>query len=80
QLLMYASAVIYPISMASGRVREVLLWNPFVHIIEAFKYAYLGKGLLTLSGMTYTTLLMVGVMIVGVVIFNRTERNFMDTV
>jgi lipopolysaccharide transport system permease protein len=81
QLLMYGSAVIFPVSSIDNpELRQLILLNPFVHIIEAFKYIFLGAGLLTWQGLTYSFCLMVVALVIGIIIFSRTEKTFMDTV
>lgn len=80
QLLMYATPVIYPMSVLSPRMREILWWNPIAHVIECFKYGFLGSGEATLTGLAYTTVFTVCTLFLGVIIFNRTEQTFMDTV
>jgi lipopolysaccharide transport system permease protein len=80
QLLMYASAVIFPLSSVPEKYQTIILLNPFVHIIEAFKYMFLGVGHLTFSGLLYTGILMLITLTVGVLIFNKTEKSFVDTV
>ncbi len=51
QLLMYASPVIYPISMLSDKARRVMLLNPIAYVLEGFKYAFLGAGVHTGAGL-----------------------------
>ena len=80
QLLMYASPVIYPISTLQGRIREVMLLNPIAYVLEGFKYAFLGAGLHNAWGMLYATLFTLLMLGIGIVVFNKTEQNFMDTV
>lgn len=82
QLLMYATPVIYPLSMASGVVRTLLLLNPMTSIVEAFRYAWLGPaaGELNPGFLLYSFLFMLIVLFVGILMFNRVERSFMDTV
>lgn len=80
QLLMYATPIIYPLSFTSGKLHQILSYNPLTPIIENFRYAFFGIGYLDISGLIYTTVFSVVVLIVGVVIFNRVEKNFMDTV
>ena len=70
QLLMYATPVIYPMSTTSGKIRT----------IEAFKYSCMGCGSLSWGGLLYSTIFMLVALFLSVIIFNRTERNFMDTV
>lgn len=80
QLLMYATTVIYPLSAAPEKYRWVLELNPMTAIIETFRYAFLGSGQFSASSLTYTTLVTLLVFSVGVITFNRTERDFIDTV
>lgn len=80
QLLMYASPVIYPISMLSDNLRRIMLLNPLAYVLEGFKYAFLGAGVHTWNGLAYVTLFTAVILALGIVIFNKTEQNFMDTV
>lgn len=81
QLLMYATPVIYPVSnLPEGTLKELMFYNPLSHIVEAFKYIFLGEGLLTIEGIIYASIITVVVFILGILIFNKTERSFVDTV
>lgn len=80
QLLMYASAVIFPVSSVDEKYQTIILLNPFVHIIEAFKYMFLGVGRFSWIGMAYTGVLMILTLFIGIVVFSRTEKTFVDTV
>jgi lipopolysaccharide transport system permease protein len=80
QLLMYATTVIYPLSSAPERYKHIIALNPMTSIIEAFRFAFLGKGELTLWSICYSTFLTLICLIIGVLVFNRTERNFVDTI
>lgn len=80
QLLMYATPVIYPMSTTSGKIRTILELNPLTPIFEAFKYSCMGCGSLSWGGLLYSTVFMLIALFFSVIIFNRTERNFMDTV
>ncbi len=80
QLLMYATPIIYPMSLIEGMLKKVIYFNPLAHIVEGFKYSFLGRGDLTFYGMLYASLFTLFIVILGVLIFNRTERSFMDTV
>ncbi len=80
QLLMYATPVIYPLSTTSGKIRAILELNPLTPIFEAFKYSCMGCGSLDWGGLLYSTIFMLVTLFLSVIIFNRTERNFMDTV
>ena len=80
QLLMYATPVIYPMSTTGGDVRTILELNPLTPIFEAFKYSCMGCGSLSWGGLLYSFIFLAATLFLAVIIFNRTERNFMDTV
>ena len=80
QLAMYATPIIYPLSQTSHRMQSVLWWNPITHIVETFRYAFLGSGLASPAGIAYTTVFTICIVLLGVIIFNQTETTFMDTV
>jgi lipopolysaccharide transport system permease protein len=80
QLLMYATPIIYPLSFTTGKLHQILSYNPITPIIENFRYAFFGIGYLDISGLIYTSIFSFVVLILGVIIFNRVEKNFMDTV
>ncbi len=80
QLAMYATTVIYPLSAAREEYRSYILLNPMTGIIEGFRYAFLGRGEFTLWSIGYPALMAVIFMIAGVIIFNKTEKNFVDTI
>lgn len=80
QLLMYATPIIYPMSLIEGNLKTIISLNPLAHIVEAFKYSFLGQGELSLYGLGYATVFTIVILIAGVLIFNKTERSFVDTV
>lgn len=80
QLLMYATPIIYPISTIPEKFKIYILLNPLSHIVELFKLAFLGKGEFLISSMIYSLCFTILILIVGILIFNKTERSFMDTV
>lgn len=80
QLFMYATPVIYPLSTAPEKYRDLIALNPLTPIFEAFKYACLGCGSLDWGGLLYSTVFMLITLSFSVVVFSRTERTFMDTV
>ena len=80
QLLMYATPVIYPMSTTGGTVRTILELNPLTPIFAAFKYSCMGCGSLSWGGLLYSFIFLAVTLFLAVIIFNRTERNFMDTV
>lgn len=80
QLLMYATTVIYPLSKVPEKYRYIIELNPMTSIIEGFRYAFLGTGNFTMQGMLYTIAVSFVLLMAGVVIFNKTEKSFVDTV
>ena len=80
QLWMYATPVIYPLSQVPEKYRWIILANPMTPILETIRYAYLGAGLVSGTHLLYSFFAMIVVLIIGILIFNRVERTFMDTV
>lgn len=80
QLLMYTSPVIYPLSSVGGKLRLLIMANPMSGVIEAFKYALLGKGDFSWNLLGYDFAFMTVALFIGILIFNRVEKTFMDTV
>lgn len=80
QLLMYATPVIYPMSFAPAQYQTYLNINPLSPIFEAFKYSCLGVGTFSVGGLLYSVAFLCITMFIAVIIFNRTEQKFMDTV
>lgn len=81
QLWMYATPVIYPLStIYNEKIRMLMGINPLTSIFEAFKYGMLGVGQFSWGGLGYSFGFMVVLLLVGVVVFNKVQRSFMDTV
>jgi lipopolysaccharide transport system permease protein len=81
QLMMFATPVVYPLSMiGGGSFRWLILANPMTPIVETFRYAYLGSGTFDGIYLCYSAGFTLAVLFIGVVLFNHVERTFMDTV
>ncbi len=80
QLLMYATTVIYPLSKANADYKWIIEANPMTAIIETFRYGFLGRGSFDWSSLGYSTGITAIILLAGVVIFNKVEKNFVDTV
>jgi len=80
QLMMYATPVVYPISVVPEKYKWLALANPMAPIIEAFRYAFLGSGDLDFRCLLYSTVATLALFFVGIILFNRVEKTFMDTV
>lgn len=80
-LWMYITPVVYPIStMGDGLLRTLVMLNPVTCAVEAFRWMFLGAGVMDPVNWAVSTAIMVIVLFVGVIIFNRVEKTFMDTV
>jgi lipopolysaccharide transport system permease protein len=80
QLMMYGTTVIYPLSEVPIEYRKFIELNPMTGIIEAFRYAFLGKGEFTFWSIGYSTCVTLVLLTLGILIFNKTEKNFVDTI
>lgn len=81
QLGMYATPIAYPMSYLENKsYASVIRLNPVTSIVETFRYILFGSGSFNLSGLAYSTGFMVIVMFIGMIIFNKVEKSFMDTV
>lgn len=84
QLLMYVSAVPYPVSEAKAKFPEavalIVEYNPLTQIIEGFRYMLLNTGTFSWFGFLYTLAISMVLFLIGLVIFNKTEKSFIDTV
>jgi lipopolysaccharide transport system permease protein len=80
QLAMYATPVVYPLSTVPEKYRLWLELNPMTGIIEAFRAIFLGAGCFSWSLLSYSSGVTLVVLFLGVVVFNRVEKTFMDTV
>lgn len=91
QLLMYVSAVMYPIQDAvekiegnfpksASYINPIIENNPLAHIVETFRYMFFSQGDFSTKGILITLMVTVCIALLGLVIFNKTERSFIDTV
>jgi lipopolysaccharide transport system permease protein len=81
QLWMYATPIVYPISMVTNdTLRTIIMANPMTSIIEAFKYATLGQGYFSWFALGYSFAFMIILLVLGIVVFNKVQCSFMDTV
>ena len=81
QLWMYATPVVYPLSQLSNSFfRTIILINPVTSPIEIFRYAVLGQGTIEPMYLIISWVITVIVMLLGIMVFNRVEKTFMDTV
>jgi lipopolysaccharide transport system permease protein len=80
QLLMYATPVIYPLSALPEKYKWIILANPMTSIVDTFRFAFLGAGSFNPGNLLYTSIFVVVILSIGIVVFNRVEKTFMDTV
>lgn len=83
QLLMYATTVIYPLSAALEKYPAwawIIEYNPMTPVIEGFRYGFLGKGSFSWQSLGYCTLITIAVTLSGILIFNKAEKTFIDTI
>jgi len=82
-LLMYATPVIYPLSVALHKYPKyagVIKYNPITGILETFRYGFVGKGLFSWELLGYSCGITVVILLLGTIIFNKVEKNFVDTI
>lgn len=81
QLWMYATPIVYPLSqLGDGRFKTMLMMNPVTAPVEAFRYAVLGQGTIVTEYYVISAILTIVVAMFGIMIFNKVEKTFMDTV
>lgn len=83
QLLMYVSAVMYPLALMREKLPKiawVVEYNPLAYIIETARFMLLGSGSFSWYGIAYTVVVVLITLFLGIIIFNRTEKTFIDTV
>lgn len=80
QLLMYATPVIYPLDKLPPKYETIIKANPMSPILETFRFAFLGSGQFSWGYLLYSIAITLTILFFGIVIFNRTEKTFADTV
>jgi len=80
QFWMYATPIIYPLSVIPEKWRFIMALNPMASIVEAFKYAFLGSGTVNLQYLMVSAGMTVIILLSGLFLFNKVERTFVDTV
>ncbi|AMA49824.1 MULTISPECIES: ABC transporter permease [Flavobacterium] len=83
QLLMYISAVVYPIELISQKLPKygwLVEYNPLAYIVETSRIILLNQGEISIFGLVYTIFVTIMIFVLGLVIFNKTEKSFIDTV
>lgn len=83
QLWMYATPVIYPLSVMEGSYKKYMWFiqaNPVTSVIETFRFGFLGQGTFTWLSLGYSALFSILILLIGIIVFNKVERSFMDVI
>lgn len=84
QLLMYATPVVYSLDKLTQKLGDKYRWiielNPMTHVIETFRYGFFGEGSVSIAGLIYCSVFALVLFLFSWMVFNRVEKNFMDTV
>jgi lipopolysaccharide transport system permease protein len=80
QLWMYATPIVYPLSIISDRWKWLVTLNPMAPVVETFRYAFLGVGGVSMQQFGISSLLTLGILLCGIMLFSRIEKSFIDTV
>ena len=83
QLVMYGSAVIYPFALIKEKMPNyawLVEYNPLAYIIETTRFVLLNEGDFSWNGMLYTVGITIFLLIIGLLLFHKTEKSFIDTV
>ena len=78
RLMMYASTVIFPLSIIPEKYKWIILGNPMSSIIESFRYVFFGMGVLDFKYLGYSFLIALSIFFLGYIIFNKVEQKFID--
>lgn len=79
-IMMYATPVVYPLSSLSGNLKLIISLNPMSPILEGMRLSLLGKGTFDAYSFIYVLFISAIILVVGVVVYNRVEKNFVDTI
>ena len=80
QLLMYSTPIIYPLTSIPEKYRLLISLNPMTSIIETFKFALLGNGYFSWASLSYSFVFTIIILVIGILLFNKTEQRFIDTI
>ena len=80
QIWMYLTPIIYPLSQVPEKYRIIYMLNPMVLVIESFRTAFLGVGSVSIQMIMISVSLTIIIFIFGLLMFNKTEKSFIDTV
>ena len=80
QLMMYTTTVIYPLSTLKGNLHTIILLNPMTFIIECSRNLLLGQGEVNFYSFSYSFILTIFILVIGLLTFNNSQKNFVDTI
>jgi lipopolysaccharide transport system permease protein len=80
QLFMYGTPVIYPSSSVPKDYQSIVELNPLVGLFDYMRFAYLGVGEFSTQGLLYPSVFSIVILAIGILVFNKTQKTFMDTV
>lgn len=80
QLWMYATPIVYPISQIPTKWQSIMLLNPVAPIVETFRYAFLGSGTIPWFYLGIGVITTLIVLFIGIILFNKVQKTFMDTI
>jgi lipopolysaccharide transport system permease protein len=80
QLLMFSTTVAYPLSAAPQNFKFWIALNPMTTILETFRYSFLGQGQFSVSALMYTSILTLVIFFLGIILFSKVEKDFIDTI
>lgn len=80
QLLMYATTVVYPLSSLTGKLKMIVALNPMTYVIEGMRKALLGNASIQAENLLYLFCVSTAMLLIGVLVFNKVEKDFIDTI
>tara|TARA_B100000315_G_C14516515_1_gene559417 strand:+ start:33 stop:881 length:849 start_codon:yes stop_codon:yes gene_type:complete len=80
QLWMYATPIVYPLSVVPDNLKILFWFNPMTIVIESFRFMFLGQGTIEINGIIISILITLSFLLLGILMFFKIERTFMDTV
>ncbi len=80
QLLMYATPIVYPIAIVPENYKIFIQINPLTSIVESFRYIFLGTGTFSLFSYSLSFFISTSIFFIGLIFFNKVEKNFVDTI
>jgi len=80
QLWMYGTPIVYPLTEIPDKWKLLFILNPMTAIVETFRYSFIGKGGVSALYLIISVIMTIILLIIGLLLFSRVEKNFMDTV